>query len=111
MDKTERPASDPELRRRIQELIDYKGGGHNADLVTDIVESALKILKDVESRGDVRVISTAVRELRYAFRLFEPYKGIPKVTMFGSARLSPSTREYEIAVDFARRIEIGRAHV
>ena len=59
---------DPELQRRIQELIDYKGSGFNQDLVADIILNALKLLTDVEDRGDARVIRTAVRELRYAFR-------------------------------------------
>ena len=67
MQNWEKPPADPELKRRIQDLIAYKGGGHNPDLVADIIENALKILTDVEPRGDVRVIQTAVRELRYAF--------------------------------------------
>jgi uncharacterized protein (TIGR00730 family) len=104
MEKLDRPSVDPELKRRIQELIAYKGGGHNEDLVADIIENGLKILKDVESRGDVRVIQTAVRELRYAFKLFAPHGHVRKVTIFGSARTAPSKQEYAQAVDFARRI-------
>lgn len=104
MEKMERPPVDPELRRRINELIAFKGGGNNPDLVADIIENALKLMSDVESRGDVRVIQTAVRELRYAFRLFAPHSKIRKVTMFGSARLQPNRKEYQEAVDFARRI-------
>jgi len=104
MQKWERPPADPELKRRIQELIAHKGGGHNADLVADIVENALKLLTDVEARGDVRVIQTAIRELRYAFKLFATHAHVRKVTMFGSARTLPSKSEYQQAVDFARRI-------
>ncbi|HXG48553.1 MAG TPA: LOG family protein [Methylomirabilota bacterium] len=103
-DRPDRPPVDAELRRRVQELIAYKGGGHNPDLVTDIIENALKLLVDVEARGDVRVIQTAVRELRYAFKLFAPHAGVRKVTMFGSARTQPNKPEYVQAVDFARRI-------
>ncbi len=95
---------DPELKRRIQELISYKGGGHNADLVEDIVENALKLLKDVEHRGDVRVIQTAVRELRYSFKLFAPFAQYRKVTIFGSARTAPNKIEYRQAIDFARKM-------
>jgi uncharacterized protein (TIGR00730 family) len=104
MERAERPAPDPELRRRVQDLINYKGSGHNADLVTDIVENALKLLNDVQDRGDVRVIQTALRELRYAFKLFAPHSTVRKVTMFGSARTLPTKLEYQQAVDFARRI-------
>src|SRR5216117_808944 len=104
MVKTERSPSDPELKRRIQELIDYKGGGFNQENVADIIENALKLLHDVKDTGDVRVIQTALRELRYAFRLFAPYARTRKVTIFGSARTESSRMEYQQGVDFGRKI-------
>jgi hypothetical protein len=104
MTKTDKPPADPELTRRIQELIDYKGGGYNQERVADIVENALKLLKDVQDSGDVRVIQTALRELRFAFKLFAPYAGVRKVTIFGSARTAPTRPEYQQAVDFGRKI-------
>jgi uncharacterized protein (TIGR00730 family) len=94
----------PELKKRIQELIKFKGGGHNEGEVADIIENALKLLTDVQDTGDVRVIQTALRELRYAFRLFEPYAGIRKVTIFGSARTQPDRVEYQQAADFGKKI-------
>jgi uncharacterized protein (TIGR00730 family) len=104
MEKQDRVSSEQELKSKIQELINFKGGGYNAGLVTDIIENALKLLTDVASRGDVRVIQTAVRELRYAFKLFAPHEHIRKVTLFGSARAQQHKAEYIQAVEFARRI-------
>ena len=104
MGKVEKPPVDPELKRRIRELIDYKGGGFNEESVSDIIENALKMLTDVKDSGDVRVIQTALRELRYAFRLFAPYAHVRKVTMFGSSRTQPSRMEYQQAVEFGRKI-------
>ncbi len=104
MIKTEKPPVDLELKRRIQELIEYKGGGYNEDSVADIVENALKLLSDVKDSGDVRVIQTALRELRYAFKLFAPYDQSRKVTIFGSARTQPTRMEYQQGVDFGRKI-------
>jgi uncharacterized protein (TIGR00730 family) len=104
MKRAEKPAANPELRRRIQELIDYKGGGFNRESVADIVETALKLLEDVEHSGDVRVIQTALRELRFAFKLFAPYAHVRKVTMFGSARTQPTQQEYQQGVQFGRKI-------
>jgi uncharacterized protein (TIGR00730 family) len=104
MTKVERAPADVELKRRIQELIDYKGGGFNQENVSDIIENALKLLKDVKDRGDVRVIQTALREMRYAFKLFAPYSDVRKVTMFGSARTQPTRLEYQQGVEFARKI-------
>jgi len=104
MNKVEKNSGDPELKRRIQELIDYKGGGHNPESVADIIETALRLLSDMEDHGDVRVIQTAIRELRYAFKLFAPYADKRKVTIFGSARTAPTKLEYQQAADFARKM-------
>ena len=104
MKKAVKPSADPELTRRIQELIGSRGGGYNEQSVADIIENALKLLKDVEDSGDVRVIQTALRELRYAFKLFAPYAHVRKVTMFGSARTQPSRQEYQQAFEFGRKI-------
>jgi uncharacterized protein (TIGR00730 family) len=93
-----------ELKQRIAELIRFKGGGHNAGEVADIIGNALKLLTDVRDTGDVRVIKNALRELRYAFRLFAPFAGKRKVTIFGSARTSPDKLEYQQAVEFGRKI-------
>jgi len=89
---------------RIQELIRFKGGGQNESEVADIVENALKLLADVQDTGDVRVIQTALRELRYSFRLFAPYAGKRKVSIFGSARTQPDKFVYQQATDFGRKI-------
>lgn len=104
MTKVERPPADPELRKRIDELILYKGGGFNQDNVADIIENALKLLTDVQDTGDVRVIQTALRELRYSFKLFAPYAKVRKVSIFGSSRTQPARLEYHQAVEFGRKI-------
>ena len=99
-----KPAGDPELLKRIQEIIQYKGGGYNEPEVADIIENALKLLADVKDTGDVRVIQTAIRELRYSFRLFAPYAAKRKVSIFGSARTKPDKIEYQQAADFGKKI-------
>ena len=105
MRKSLKNPADPELKQRIQELIQLKGGGYNETEVADIIENALKLLTDVREKGDVRVIQTAVRELRYGFRVFAPYEAKLKVTIFGSARTAASKPEYQQAVEFARKMK------
>ena len=52
---------------------------------------AARVFRDADAlagrfdRGDVRVIRTAVRELRYAFRLFKPYAEKRKVRQAAQA--------------------------
>lgn len=101
---TNKPPLDPQLKLRIQDLIAFKGGGANTDLIEDIIVNALKLLSDVEDRGDVKVIQTAIRELRYAYKLFAPYSNTRKVTIFGSARTLPTRIEYQQCVEFAKKI-------
>ena len=104
MKRIEKAPMDPQLKSRIDELIKFKGGGHNDTQVADIIENALKLLTDVKDTGDVRVIQTALRELRYSFRLFAPYAGKRKVSIFGSARTQPDQFVYQQAAEFGRKI-------
>jgi uncharacterized protein (TIGR00730 family) len=102
--KRSRNRGTPELARQIEALITSAGKGHHPDLVADMVDSSLRVLRDIEHRGDVRVIQTALRELRYAFKVFAPYADRRKVTIFGSARTQPARPEYQQAVEFGRQM-------
>ena len=75
-----------------------------SELIDRIRESADKLAKDQTSRGDLKILSRTLRELRYAFKVFAPYRGYRKVTMFGSARTLPQEPAYRQAVDFGRRM-------
>ncbi|MBN2475458.1 MAG: TIGR00730 family Rossman fold protein [Pirellulales bacterium] len=57
---------------------------------------------DKTSRGDLKILSRTLRELRYAFKVFTPYRGCRKVTVFGSARTESKAPAYRQAVDFGR---------
>lgn len=69
-----------------------------------IRETAAKLLRDGASRADLKLVSTALRELRYSFKVLAPYKNLRKVTVFGSARLPASDPAYQAAVEFGRRM-------
>src|SRR5205823_6074970 len=56
------------------------------------------------NRGDVKLLSTALKELRYAFKIFAPYRNRRKVAVFGSARLAADHPAVLQAVEFSRRI-------
>jgi uncharacterized protein (TIGR00730 family) len=89
------------------------GGPANADangdgpistdsLVNEIKETADRLLKDGAARGDVKILSRTMKELRYAFKVFAPYRGRRKVSIFGSARIGPDHPEYQQAEAFGR---------
>ena len=75
-----------------------------SDLIARIRESADKLERDGSTRGDLKLLSRAIRELRYAFKVFAPYRSNPKVTVFGSARTPCDDPNYLMAVEFGRQI-------
>jgi uncharacterized protein (TIGR00730 family) len=73
-------------------------------MVEEIKKTADKLLEDDASRGDVKMITTAVKELRYALKVFKEHAETPKVTVFGSARTPPEHPCYQMAVAFGRKM-------
>lgn len=74
------------------------------DFVREIKEAADKLLADGASRGDVKLLCTAFKELRHCFKVFARYKGRRKATVFGSARTKPDHPTYQLAVQFGQRM-------
>ena len=101
----EGPVSDPALPTPSGEnsrLMDPVAPDRVADLIGMIKESADKLLQDQTSRGDLKILSRTLRELRYAFKVFSPYRTRRKVTVFGSARTRPEDPAFQQAVDFGK---------
>jgi uncharacterized protein (TIGR00730 family) len=73
-----------------------------SDLIGQIKESADKLATDKTTQGDLKILSRTLRELRYAFKVFTPYRSRRKVTVFGSARTRPHEPAYQQAVAFGR---------
>ena len=100
---------DPELDSRIRALADdIRGAGAaeqpDSDLIAEMIVTALKLHRDRAGRGDLKLINSALKELRYAFLVFAQYRDIPKVTVFGSARTPPEHPNYRLAAEFASRM-------
>ncbi|HJZ59985.1 MAG TPA: TIGR00730 family Rossman fold protein, partial [Gemmataceae bacterium] len=72
------------------------------EYAAQIKETADKLLRDHASRGDVKLMATAVRELRYCFKVFAAYRGKRKAAVFGSARTKPDHPAYRGAEAFGR---------
>jgi uncharacterized protein (TIGR00730 family) len=73
-------------------------------LIDEIHETADKLVRDQATRGDLKIISRALKEFRYAFKVFKPFRRQRKVTVFGSARMTPDHPAYLQAVEFGRRM-------
>lgn len=75
-----------------------------AGYVAQIKETADKLLTDGATRGDAKLLATAIKELRYCFKVFAQYRGRRKVTVFGSARTKADHPAFLAAVEFGKRI-------
>jgi uncharacterized protein (TIGR00730 family) len=73
-------------------------------LIDEIKETADKLAADGATRGDLKILSRVLRELRYAFKVFTPYRRQFKVTVFGSARTARDNGAYRQSVEFGRRM-------
>jgi uncharacterized protein (TIGR00730 family) len=76
----------------------------DGDLVGEIVANALKLLRDQTNRGDMKLIDRSFKEIRYALRIFAPYRDVRKVSIFGSARTPESDPDYASAVEFGKKM-------
>ena len=55
-------------------------------LYAEMLTTVLKMFEDGAGVADLKIASSALKELRYGFKVFAPYREVPKVTVFGSAR-------------------------
>ncbi len=77
-------------------------------LIDEIKATADKLGRDNAAIGDIKILARVLKELRYAFKVFTPYRRHHKVTVFGSARLKPEHPSYQQSVDFGRKMaELG----
>ena len=76
------------------------------DLIQIIKDYAEKMSHDGTTRGDLKILTRTLRELRYAFKVFSQYRRRRKVTIFGSARTPPEAPAYEQAVELGRAMAV-----
>jgi uncharacterized protein (TIGR00730 family) len=90
-----------ELVRQAVSVDGHRAHDHEVELAAEMMVSALKLLRDHTDRGDLKLVNTALKELRYSFLVFSKYRGTRKVTMYGSARTPHDDPNYALASDFA----------
>ena len=92
------------LDSTIDELIKRVGPEGDAELLRQMMVTVCKLGQDGAERGDLKLINTTVKEMRYAFKVMKPYRRVRKCAVFGSARCSPQTEDYQQAMHFSQEI-------
>lgn len=99
--------SESESRPDLSESEVLSGGQsvewENQDLlILEMKETVDKLARDQATRGDLKIINRALKELRYAFKIFKPYRLRRKVAAFGSARTPADDPAFLDAIEFGR---------
>ena len=88
----------------IHELISLCGGDpdtFDSDLVTQLIQTSLKLMIGGHDTGQLKLITRSIKEMRYAYRIFNKYKGSRCVSIFGSARTPENHPDYLAAKQFS----------
>lgn len=92
------------LESQVVQLLAEGRGSPNEDLIAEMIQAIIKLVEDDASRGDLKILTRALKELRYAFKIFAPYRSVRKVSVFGSTRVKQDDPYYRLAVGFGRRL-------
>src|SRR5436309_3241420 len=92
------------VHRHASMLMDALQNVPDGDMVGEILANALKLLRDQTNRGDIKLINKSFKELRYALKIFAPYRDTRKVSIFGSARTPEFHDDYQAAAEFGKQM-------
>jgi len=72
------------------------------EMIETMIATALRLGRDEAETGELKLMASALKELRYSYRVFRPWKNRPKISIFGSARTPEDHPDYEAAREFGR---------
>ncbi len=102
-----RAVDQPEFVEKLNDLIRECSGDpdtYDGRLIREQMLTALKLITDQRDTGELKLMSAAFKELRYAYLVFNRWSGVPKISIFGSARTPADDPDYRACVDFSRSI-------
>ncbi len=104
---TGRDVFDEEIVDKIYRLIEEcTGESHSfeADLIVQQIQTSLRLLKEGHDTGQLKLMTKAFKELRYAYRIFNEYPGSRRISFFGSARTPEDHPDYLAAEQFSKEL-------
>jgi len=88
----------------IKNLIELAGPIRHRPIVREMIIAALKAGQEDTQLADLKVMCSTLKEMRYTSKVFGAYRGVRKVTVFGSARTTPDHPLYRMAREFGRQL-------
>ncbi|HIK57102.1 MAG TPA: LOG family protein [Synechococcales cyanobacterium M55_K2018_004] len=90
------------LRSEVNDLLDHVPRMKHGELIQQALATIVQLAQGEADRLDWKILNYSLQDIGRAFQIFYPYRHIRKISIFGSARISPESPEYRMAVDFAR---------
>ncbi|MGO9016237.1 MAG: TIGR00730 family Rossman fold protein [Dissulfurispiraceae bacterium] len=87
----------------IGQLLELVSVNH-PELVREMIIAALKAGQEDDIRADLKLMNTTLKEMRFTSKVFGPYRGVRKVTVFGSARTGQVEPVYRLAQLFGKKL-------
>ena len=78
------------LDHNIDQLIDAAGIKEQRQHFKEMISIVLGLNPSPANLGDLKQFKRVMREIRDANKVFAPYQGIKKISVFGSARTHPT---------------------
>ena len=97
-----RLTDDPALNEDILQLVAKWNVPEFSHDFAEMIASLHKLSQQDPTSSDMVLFKRSMAELRYAQKVFEPYRDVKKICIFGSARIHPPSPVYASAQDFAR---------
>jgi hypothetical protein len=95
---------DPAVNEDILSLVDRWKIPAFPDDFAEMIASLYRLSRQDPDSSDMVLFKRSLAELRYAQRIFAPYRGVRKICIFGSARTKPGAPSYQCATEFARKM-------
>src|SRR5918996_2888712 len=92
------------IEAQIEEWLRTQSASGNEVFIAEMLRTVLRLTADETNRGDLKILNRALKELRYAFRIFGAYRSVRKVSIFGSTRISEDDPYYLLAKNLGRRL-------
>ena len=99
--------NDGPILQAIQDLITLSGGApktFEGELITQLIQNSLKLMTEGHDTGQLKLITRALKEMRYAYRIFNKYPSIRRISIFGSARTPENHPDYIAAKTFSKEL-------
>lgn len=93
---------DADIDNEIERLVGKLPEGPDSEYYREMLTTVVKFAREKPHPGDIRMFNIAMKEARYANRIFQDYASCKKIAVFGSARTAPTEPPYKAAKAFGK---------